>query len=172
MKKIFLLPIVVLALSCRQEVKREQNTPPATPIQNEKENENEENLDWLVGNWKRLNNQDGKETFENWEKINSKKLNTTEYAGIGFTLQKADTISQEHMSFVQIDGNWTLFVKTPDEKDPIKFKMTTLNNNALICTNDSIDFPKRIEYKLANDTLKAKVSNEEMEVVFEFKKLK
>ena len=43
-----------------------------------------ENFDWLLGNWKRTNEEKGKETFENW-----KKTNDTEYKGIGFTLQIA-----------------------------------------------------------------------------------
>ena len=60
-----------------------------------------ENFDWLLGNWKRTNEEKGKETFENW-----KKTNDTEYNGIGFTLQNSDTLSQEQMKLIQL---WHLY---------------------------------------------------------------
>ena len=49
-----------------------------------------ENFDWLLGSWKRNNEEEGKETFEIWEKRNS-----SEYSGIGFTMQNNDTLKQE-----------------------------------------------------------------------------
>ena len=49
-----------------------------------------ENFDWLLGKWKRLNDEVGKETFENWNKISLSK-----YLGIGFTMQRGDTIKRE-----------------------------------------------------------------------------
>ena len=60
-----------------------------------------ENFDWLLGNWKRTNEEKGKETFENW-----KKTNDNEYKGIGFTLQNSDTLSQEQMKLIQL---WHLY---------------------------------------------------------------
>ena len=40
-----------------------------------------ENFDWLLGNWKRNFEEEGKETFEIWGKNSS-----SEYSGIGFTI--------------------------------------------------------------------------------------
>jgi hypothetical protein len=44
--------------------------------------EKTKNFDRLLGKWERLNEEEGKETFENWNKIKEK-----EYSGIGFTIQ-------------------------------------------------------------------------------------
>ncbi|KFC33507.1 hypothetical protein FF18_08900 [Elizabethkingia anophelis] len=163
MKKIYLLSIIIFTVSCNQKSKIDQNETPVV----ESKTKIEENLDWLNGDWKRLNDKDGKETFESWKKINS-----SEYSGIGFTMKKKDTVSQEQMSLIKSNGEWSLFVKTPNEKKPIKFKMTELNEDKFVCINDSIDFPKRIQYWIENGKLKAKISNEKMEIPFEFKKVK
>ncbi|AZA93795.1 hypothetical protein EG343_04475 [Chryseobacterium nakagawai] len=125
------------------------------------------NFDWLTGKWKRSNEKAGKETFENWNKISP-----TEYAGIGFTLQKGDTINKETMKLVSSNGKWSLLVKTPKEKQFIEFKMTESKNNEFICINDSLNFPKRIQYSSEGNQLKAIISNDEMKVPFEFEKEK
>jgi hypothetical protein len=49
--------------------------------------------------------------------------------------------------------------------------MTEFGNDKFICVNDSIDFPKRIQYWLEKDKLKAKISNEKMDISFEFEKV-
>jgi len=86
MKQIFVYLFVIVLLSCNQSgkegVKSEtKSTEVATTT---------ENFNWLLGNWKRLDEEAGKETFEIWEKLSSK-----EYVGIGFTMQNGDTIKQE-----------------------------------------------------------------------------
>lgn len=151
MKKTLFLLIGGLILSCNQTTKTNQT----------------ENLDWLTGNWKRLNDKAGKETFENWIKISP-----TEFSGIGFTLQKGDTISQEKMDLVQLDGKWSFIVRMPDEINPTEFKVTELKTNQFVCVNDSNDFPNKIKYWKEGEMLKADVSNEEMNILFEFEKTK
>lgn len=44
-------------------------------------------FNWLVGAWIRTNEKADRTTYESWEKVNE-----TEYIGVGFTLQKKDTI--------------------------------------------------------------------------------
>ena len=44
----------------------------------------------------KLSEEKGKETFENW-----KKINNSEYNGIGFTLKNKDTLSKEEMKIVE-----------------------------------------------------------------------
>ncbi len=161
MKKSVILLVSILVLSCNQNKNVNQNENSETEI------EVAQNLDFLIGNWKRLNEGAGKETFENW-----KKISPTEYSGIGFTMQKGDTISQEKMNFVEANGKWDLFVKMPEDKEPTKFQMTELKNNEFVCVNESIDFPKKIQYSFDGEKLKAKISNEEMEIPFEFEKVK
>ena len=45
------------------------------------------NFDWLLGKWERLGEEEGKATFENWEKQTSDK-----YLGHGFVMQDTDTV--------------------------------------------------------------------------------
>ncbi|WP_039054389.1 DUF6265 family protein [Sphingobacterium sp. T2] len=167
MKRTFILLTSILVLSCNQNTKTNQNENLETESNTKNETEMTGNLDWLTGNWKRLNEEAGKETFENWEKISP-----NQYSGIGFTIQKGDTISQEKMDIIETNGKWTLFVKAPDEKEATTFEMAELKNNEFTFVNDSIDFPKKIRYWIEGDKMQATISNDEMEIPFEFEKIK
>lgn len=163
MKRVFILLVSVLVLSCNQKPNQTETTETETNTAPEVA----ENLDWLLGNWKRVNEEEGKETFENWE-----KLSPSEYSGIGFTMQKGDTISQEQMRFVESNGKWSLFVTTLGETEATEFQMTELKSNEFVCTNETIDFPTRIHYWVEGQTLKAKIANDEMEIPFDFERVK
>lgn len=126
-----------------------------------------ENFDWLLGNWKRTNEEKGKETFENWKKIDG-----SEYNGIGFTLQNSDTLSQEQMKLIQTNDKWNLLVKTPDENDFIKFEMTEIKKDNFECENDTLDFPKLIIYWKNGDKMNAIVSGDSLKLSFEFERIK
>lgn len=165
MKTIFILLTSIFVLSCNQKTNQIENLE--TKSNTNDEIEMAGNLDWLTGNWKRLNEEDDKETFENWEKISS-----SEYAGIGFTMQKGDTISQEKMDIIQKNGKWTLYVKMPYENEATTFEMMELKNNEFTFVNDTIDFPNKIQYWIEGDKMNAKISNAEMEIPFVFEKIK
>ena len=98
-------------------------------------------FNWLLGDWKRLNEEDGKETFENWEKVSA-----TEYAGIGFTLQKGDTISKEHIQLLKVNQNWDLVVSLGSGSEPVTFKGFTHAETEFSCENIANDFPNIIKY--------------------------
>lgn len=118
-----------------------------------------------MGKWQRTNEEQGKSTFENWER-------TTDfgYSGIGFTMQNGDTIKQEKMKLFKQNGNWYLIVKVPEELENVTFAMIESNQYSFICTNDSIDFPNRIKYWAENKKLKATVSGNDLKIPFEFVK--
>lgn len=158
MKSNLSLIVLVLVLSCNQNNKTKEL----------QKSETIENFDWLTGKWKRLNEEAGKETFENWNKINP-----NEYSGIGFTIKNGDTINQEKIKLIKSNEKWALLVKAPDEKQPIKFKMLEQKTpTEFTCVNDSIDFPKRVQYWSEGEKLKAKVSNNKIQIPFEFEKIK
>ena len=160
MRKILILLIGVLIISCNQSKKESINTE---TVELAKESNN---FDWLIGQWERINEEEGKNTFENWEKVSN-----TEYSGIGFTMQNGDTIKQEIIQLINTNEKWNLTVKVPEEMESITFKMTNHSENEFTCENTEIDFPNKIRYWKNGDKINASVSNSEMEIQFEFKKL-
>ena len=133
---------------------------------NSKQTESTENFDWLLGKWQRTNEEQGKTTFENWEKTNN-----SEYNGIGFTIQNNDTISREKMKIVETDGKWNLLVKTLEEKEFVRFEMSEIQEDKFECKNDTLDFPKLIKYWKNGDKINALVSGDSLKLSFEFKRI-
>lgn len=167
MKKIFILLFSVLIFSCNQYSKTNQDEKLKIESQTKSDSNINNRFDWLIGNWKRLNEVAGKETFENWKKITS-----NEYSGIGYTLQNGDTVSQEKMDIIETNAKWMLHVKMPNEKQATIFKITEIKTNEFICINNTNDFPNKIKYWLDGEKLKANIANNKMEINFEFEKIK
>ncbi len=160
MKKIVVLVVLALALgSCKEDKKNIV----VDLDQLQEEVVQTASIDWLLGNWKRTNDQEGRSTFESWNKTSA-----SQYDGIGYTLAQGDTISKEYMRLILADEQWNLVVKTADDADTVTFAMTELQENSFVCVNETHDFPTHIAYKLEEGKLKAKVSNKEMEIDFEF----
>ena len=158
---ILLMAISILSFnSCSEEGEKETKT------RNEKEMVTE-NFNWLLGSWERTGEEAGKETFENWQKISD-----TEYTGLGFTMQNEDTIKQEKIRLLKSDDNWSLEVQPQDEPSPITFNMTSFNDKEFICENKALDFPKLIKYWKSENKLNALVSGDDMEISFEFERIK
>ncbi|WP_024771815.1 DUF6265 family protein [Aquimarina macrocephali] len=162
MKKILILLIGILIISCNQTKRKKQKED----IKSTTTIEKSENFDWLLGKWKRLNEEEGKETFENWNKIKE-----TEYSGIGFTMQNGDTIKQEKIRLTKVNGKWNLIVKVPEGSESITFNGISHNENEFTCENKEIDFPNKIKYWKNGDRINAMVSGGEMKIPFEFEKL-
>lgn len=126
-----------------------------------------QSFDWLVGDWKRVNEQEDRQTFETWV-----KKNDTVYSGESFTLKNLDTISQEKIMLTRLaNSNWKIEVSSLNDSIPTSFKVTTIDTNHFVCENSTIEFPKKIEYWKEGNTIKAKISNETMEIPFEFEKV-
>ncbi len=124
-----------------------------------------ENFDWLLGEWKRSNEKDGKDTFELWNKRTS-----TEYFGVGYTIQKGDTISKEEMQLVKLHDKWNLIVKLPESK-PVTFTGVSHDKDHFTCQNMLNDFPHRIKYWKNGTKLSASISADDIEIPFEFEKI-
>ena len=162
MKKILILLIGVLIISYNQSKKENQETYVKSTALIEKS----ENFDWLLGKWKRLNEGEGKKTFENWKKIKKK-----EYSGIGFTMQNGDTIKQETIRLTKTSGKWNLIVKVPEEPESITFNGVSHSGTEFTCENNEIDFPNKIKYWKNGNKINATVSGGEMKISFEFEKM-
>ncbi len=158
---------VFLLFSCNQKSKNDLKRTETSTIETEATLESVENFDWLTGKWKRLKEETGKETFENWDKISP-----TEYAGIGFTMQNGDTIKQERIRIIKQNGKWDLLVKAPEDIEFITFPITELKKVEFTCTNDSLDFPKQIMYWKNGEKLHASVAGDSIKIEFEFERIK
>lgn len=160
MKKLILVTIVFFFISCNKGKKTiikpvEVNTT--------------QNFNWLLGKWQRVNEKEGKQTFENWDKKSKK-----EYIGLGYTVQGRDTISSETMQIVRSNEAWYLNVSVigkGDDLSTVTFKMIKNNANSFTFENKENDFPNIIYYEKENDTLNALISGGEMEIPFEFVRL-
>ena len=126
-----------------------------------------ENFDWLVGKWQRTNEEQGKLTYEYWDKVNN-----NEYRGIGFTMAKEDTLRQEKLTLIKPAEQWELVVKVPEEIRAITFEVEEYDDHSFKCINDSIDFPSVIKYWKEGNNLKALVSGDSLKIDFEFRKMK
>lgn len=120
-----------------------------------------EKPNFLIGNWKRLNDSIGKSTYENWNK---------NFSGLGYTLKGKDTIFKENLAIVSINDEQSLVVTGVNEK-PTYFKVTSLTENSITCENEQNQFPKKIRYWLENKQLHAKVSNDDFAINFVFEKV-
>jgi len=168
MKKEFLLLIGILFISCNQ------NEKPKTIEKPVKVSEVIDSFDWLLGEWKRSNEEVGKETFESWNKISE-----TEYVGSSFTMQKGDTIYQEKFKLVKSNNNWSFKIQLQGELIPSSFKMTSFTNQEFICENKALNFPNKkldspnkIKYWINGDKLYATISGSKIKLQFEYIKLK
>jgi len=155
MKKILGIFLLIGLISCNQN-----DTKPKSKVTS-----SSPNLDWILGNWKRTNDKESKQTFEQWEKISNK-----EYIGLGFTLQEKDTVFKENLRLIPMNGIWNLEVTGVNEK-PTLFQFTNQTKNSFVCENPNNEFPKKIEYQFLDKKLKAKVSADEMKIEFDFEKI-
>ena len=122
-----------------------------------------EDFAWIPGKWIRVNDKDGMQTFENWE-----RKNESEYHGFSYTLKDIDTVWQEQIKLIKTNDHWSFDVWGKGDIEPTKFGVTFLDENKFICENQANEFPKIIGYLFAGDTLHAKISGPGMEVLFDF----
>ncbi|SNR14035.1 hypothetical protein [Tenacibaculum jejuense] len=141
MKQLFFIFFLLIIVSCKQEVT---------------------NPDFLIGKWKRVNNENSKETFEIWNQ---------NFSGIGYSLQEKDTVFKENLAIIEIQGNKYLQVTGVNQR-PTLFEFTELTKNSFTCKNPSNEFPKLISYWLENNQLKAKVANDDFAIDFVFDRIK
>lgn len=149
MKNILLLLVLLFSFSCNCNQK------------------SDESFDWLLGEWQRTNEEENLTTYEYW-----KKISDTEYEGLGIRLQQTDTLFQENIKLVKSDKTWNLLVITKEDSIPTTFKVTKIESTSFTCENPDNEFPNKIRYFKEGDHLKAIISSEEMEIPFQFERIK
>jgi len=124
---------------------------------------NNNNFDWLIGNWQRTNDTEGLQTFEHWKKINESELK-----GFGYTLKAADTVWQESIKLIKTKDQWNFIVKGQDDEAPTIFKVTKIEMAAFTCENPDNEFPKKIRYTKVEKGLNAVISGDGKVILFQF----
>lgn len=126
----------------------------------------EAKFDWLVGKWKRIQENQTHITYENWAKVSE-----AQYAGLGFIMQESDTVWQEELRLIKNDSSWTLEVQTPGNDDMVVFTLTTKLDTTFTVENPEHDFPQAIKYWIADGHLFSYVSGPERNLNYEFEPL-
>ena len=111
---------------------------------------------FLIGNWIRLNDKQGNQTYETWN---------TNFTGMGNTKQGEKTTFKEILSIVNLKDTLFLKVEAVNE-EPTLFKFTNQTDTSFICENPKNEFPKKIRYWIENKQLKAEVSNSDFKIDF------
>ena len=124
-----------------------------------------QNFDWLLGNWIRTNEKENKKTFERWE-----KKSDAEYIGLAYTMQNKDTIWREDVKLLNSNKEWSFNVTGKGEKASTNFKLIEIDKGKFTCENQANEFPKIIMYTILGNTLHAKISGGDMEILFDFVK--
>ena len=123
----------------------------------------EADFSYLLGDWKRTNEAQGKETFEHW-----KKVSDAEYSGLGYTLLAGDTVWLETIKLVREGDHWHFEVMGKGDSIVTPFKVTKAGKNNFACYNPMNDFPKTIRYTKERDTLFAWISDGVTQIDFTF----
>ncbi|SMC43361.1 DUF6265 family protein [Moheibacter sediminis] len=158
MKKLVIISIFFIFISCNSKEKKKTEAQDETTLK--------ANFDFLIGEWFRTNDEEGKATFESW-----KKSNDSTYLGHGFTIKGKDTIWQERVVLSPVKGEWYFQVKSPNDSISTDFKLTGYTDISFVCENQQNEFPKLIQYrKNGNDKLHAEISADTTKIDFEFQK--
>ncbi len=125
-----------------------------------------EDFSWLLGSWQRINEKEGRQTFEHW-----KKKSKEEFIGIGCTLKGGDTIWQEAMKLKKLGNKWSFEVLGKGETESTVFTLTEMSDESFTCENPENEFPKVISYAKTATGLKALISGGGPDIAFEFEKI-
>ena len=153
MKYLTVVLIVLFTISCSKQIKKQINNV-----------ESIKSVDWITGNWVRVNDDKNRSTFEHWNKVSEK-----EYNGLGYTLEQADTVFKENLRILQNDGHWYLEVTGVNE-NPTIFKFLDQSDSSFVSENNENEFPNKIDYSRKNNKLTAIISDDSISISFIFNK--
>ncbi|UAM98672.1 DUF6265 family protein [Polaribacter litorisediminis] len=144
MKKMLLFGCFILMLSCNENSNKTQKPT------------------FLIGEWKRLDDKPGNQTYEMWN---------TNLVGMGYTITGVKKSFQEKLAIITMKDALYLEVRGINER-PTLFKFTQQTDTSFVCENQKNDFPKKITYSLQNKQLKAIVSSDDFRIDFVFDRIK
>lgn len=110
-------------------------------------------LEWLKAKWIRTNSTAGHSGYETWSKVSDLKL-----SGKGVTLEGTKVVFTENLELIAKGNEIFYVVRLSNDKEPVYFKLTALNQNGFTCENPEHDFPKKITYTHHDNHVKAVIS--------------
>jgi Domain of unknown function (DUF6265) len=122
-------------------------------------------LEWLTGTWNRTNIRLGRTAYEKWEKVSD-----TEMKGVGVTMDGGTTVFTEKLKILVKDNLLWYVADVPENKEPVYFKITVINENEFVCENPEHDFPQKILYKKEGNKMKAVISGGDKSFEYLFEK--
>lgn len=137
-----------------------------SPIAAKTEEKVYKDFDWLLGDWQKLNNNPGTQTFESWEKINAEK-----YQGQSYTMVGQQEIWRESVVLSKDSTAWNYVVTQKGQTEGVTFKLTMKENGKFSCENPNNEFPTKIVYQRAGDKIHAKITGGGKEIPFDFEKM-
>lgn len=140
MKKMLPFVCFLLMISCKENINIQQKPT------------------FLIGEWKRLDDKPGNQTYEMWN---------TNLVGMGYTITAGKRSFQETLAIITIKDTLYLEVSGINEK-PTLFKFTEQTESSFVCENPLNEFPKKIKYFLDDKQLKAIVSADDFRIDFIF----
>ena len=152
MKKIYLLPIVMLALMLltTQHIVAQHNV---------------KKFEWLVGKWKRTD-MPGTTSYEHWTHVSE-----TELHGAAINLMDGNTAAAEEMKIVVENKQLYFVADVPENENPVYFKITSVAQSSFECENPEHDFPKKIVYAFDGKVLKATISGDGKAIDYLFERV-
>ena len=95
------------------------------------------------GTWKMIS--DKIEYYEEWRLINGSEL-----IGIGFSIEKGDTVLSEELYVKKFADQWA-YVAIPKSQTITLFALTEYSKSKFIFENKEHDFPQRVIYEFTAD---------------------
>jgi Domain of unknown function (DUF6265) len=110
-------------------------------------------LAWFIGRWTQVEGPN-LVSYEDWT-----RKSPTLYAGKSWTMYQSDTVHVETIE-LSLEGQDIYYIPTvPENKGPVRFKMTNLAEKSVLFENPEHDFPQKISYEAKGDSmLLAKIS--------------
>lgn len=152
LKKYALYCIVILLVACKESTDNKKVIDDLS-------------LDWIVGNWQRIDGSSKSLTKEHWI-----KKDAATYLGLGYTLKSTDTVFKEYLELKCKNKIWLLTV-TGVHDDATVFTINDIAASRFTAVNAAHDFPKVIKYRLVDTHLITSVSDDSTQIDFKFKRL-
>ncbi len=127
MKTLYSITLLILLINFPVKKIMEQNTGKM------------DKLFWIADNW--ISTEGDTKSYEHWEKVSDDLL-----IGGSETLKNGDTIFAEKLKIEKTDEGIFYVADVKHNPEPVRFKLTEVNDSLAVFENPEHDFPIKITY--------------------------